>query len=94
MFKGVPSYYATGTEIFVKKNQSNLNKTKQNKSRTGSPDTFEVKLFESSARVEIHIQSATTDGQTLSVGMENAAGTDGCVPKKKRVFFFVNLKWI
>ena len=46
---------------------------------TSAPDyTFEVKLFETSSIIEVHIvQSTTDDDSPMTVGIENQSGTDG-----------------
>jgi hypothetical protein len=42
------------------------------------PDyTFEVKLFETSSIIDVHILQATTDRSDMTVGIENQAGTAG-----------------
>jgi photosystem II stability/assembly factor-like uncharacterized protein len=43
----------------------------------GNPVTFQFKLFESSGRVEVHYLSASSDGGTHTLGIENSSGTDG-----------------
>ena len=42
-----------------------------------SLDTFEFKLFEGSNRIEVHYQTISSSGNLNSIGIENAAGSDG-----------------
>jgi hypothetical protein len=43
----------------------------------GSPISFQLVLFESANHIEVRYLSATPDGGTHTIGIENATGTDG-----------------
>lgn len=44
---------------------------------SSTPVTFQFKLFESSSDIEVHYQSAPTDGGIHTAGIENQSGTRG-----------------
>jgi hypothetical protein len=46
----------------------------------GNPVTAQVKLFETSNLIEIHSVQNTSNGSAMTMGIENAAGTEASVP--------------
>ena len=43
----------------------------------GGANTFNIKLFEGTNRIEVHVVTANPPGRTVTIGIENEDGTDG-----------------
>jgi hypothetical protein len=63
----------------------------------GNPITVQVKLFETSNLIEVHSTNNTTNGSNMTMGLENATGTEANTPDARNannLFSIVNERTI